>query len=170
MGEDWTDFSDFCDDCFVDMVALGDIAYAQSLAKRPLQLVRHQYDQKHLEHSRVTDGALRNFDLNEMLSEFASSYKKRAKPLVKTYIAFNPASGLIKIGKSINPEKRMHSLSNGAGAHPEILAVINSDVETVLHKKFAAIRVFREWFLDDGSIAAYLSELMENPQNQSTSA
>lgn len=74
----------------------------------------------------------------------------------KTYIARSNASGLIKIGRSINPKARMLSLGTGAGCNPELLLVIDGDHERSLHRKFARLRVHGEWFSDDGSIMEYV--------------
>lgn len=37
------EFADWCDDCFVSHVGMGDAVYAQTLAKRPLRLTRPDY-------------------------------------------------------------------------------------------------------------------------------
>lgn len=83
-------------------------------------------------------------------------YKDRSKTGEKTYIAMSTGSGLIKIGRSINPEKRMAQLQVGAAEKPRILLVIDGDIERALHDRFRALRVFGEWFRDDGSIAEYV--------------
>ena len=75
--------------------------------------------------------------------------------IVSTYIVKNPKSGLIKIGKSLDIDKRLRTISTGAGCELEILAIIGEDVELVLHKKFASLRGVGEWFDDDGSIAEF---------------
>lgn len=74
----------------------------------------------------------------------------------KTYIALNPLTGMIKIGRSNNPEKRMSHLITGAAVKPKLLIVIDGDVEKQLHKTFAHLRYGGEWFIDDGSIAEYI--------------
>lgn len=71
---------------------------------------------------------------------------------VRTYIARNASGGLIKIGRSVNPEDRMKSLQTGAGCELEILAVIDGDKERELHKQFAEFRVFGEWFSDSSGL------------------
>lgn len=77
----------------------------------------------------------------------------------KTYIVRNPATGLIKIGKSINPEMRVKSLETGSGVPLELLHVIDSDIERRLHKMFSGSREHLEWFRDDGKIVAYIEVL-----------
>jgi hypothetical protein len=75
---------------------------------------------------------------------------------IKTYIVLNSVSGLIKIGKSINPSDRMKSLQTGSGVALDVLAILDGDKERDLHKKFAGLRVFGEWFSDpDGLICEY---------------
>jgi hypothetical protein len=83
--------------------------------------------------------------------------KKEAQPIY-TYIVFNPASKLIKIGKTISVTQRLAALSTSGGSPLEILAVIEGDIEVALHKRFAAIRVHGEWFSDDGQIKAYAKD------------
>ena len=56
----------------------------------------------------------------------------------------------------------MDSLKTGAAVKPEILVVIDKDVESALHKRFKPLRVFGEWFRDDGSIAAFIAEVLRN--------
>lgn len=75
---------------------------------------------------------------------------------LKTYIARSVASGLIKIGRSIDPKARMRNLGTGAGCNPELLLVICGDHERMLHKRFAHLRVHGEWFSDDGSILEFV--------------
>lgn len=78
-----------------------------------------------------------------------------------TYIARNTESGLLKIGKSINPRQRMLSLQTGAGSIPELLLVIEGDSERKLHRRFDRLRVFGEWFRDDGTISAFIAAMSE---------
>ena len=75
---------------------------------------------------------------------------------VKTYIVKSPASGLIKIGRSISPADRIKSLETGAGTKLNTIAIIPGDREKELHGMFFDLRVFGEWFSDDGSIAEFL--------------
>lgn len=76
----------------------------------------------------------------------------------KTYIALNPDSGLLKIGRSVNPGARMDALKTGAATKPELLLVIDKNIESALHKRFADLRVFGEWFRDDGRITAFIGD------------
>lgn len=84
--------------------------------------------------------------------------REQREGLTKTYIALNTESGLMKIGKSINPNSRMGGLQTGAGVKPVLLLVINKDIERKLHKQFSHLNAFGEWFRDDGSISAFIAE------------
>lgn len=86
--------------------------------------------------------------------------RKQEGGLVKTYIV-KSGTGLIKIGRSCDVDGRVKSLQTGAGGRINVLFVIDGDVEQELHRKFADIRVFGEWFSDDGRIAAYIEEMKQ---------
>jgi hypothetical protein len=62
-----------------------------------------------------------------------------------TYIIKDYSTGLYKIGKSNNPQQRERTLQS---EKPTIktVKVFNSDVESLLHKEFADVRVRGEWF------------------------
>lgn len=66
------------------------------------------------------------------------------KPILRTYIATDN-TGLYKIGKSENPEKRIEQLACG---NPTInlCFTINADIENELHQRFAKKRKHGEWF------------------------
>ena len=64
----------------------------------------------------------------------------------KTYLIRNNSNNLIKIGKSIDPVNRLNSLSIVSN-DLELIHVINEDVETLLHYKYAKKNKFKEWFL-----------------------
>ena len=87
------------------------------------------------------------------------SHSKCREDRAKTYIALNTKSGLMKIGKSINPKSRMDGLQTGAGTKPVLLLVIEENIERKLHQKFSHLNTFGEWFRDDGSISAFIAEM-----------
>ena len=66
--------------------------------------------------------------------------------LYRTYIIYNPCSGLYKIGKSKDIYTRLV-----AYCLPEIelIAFADKDVETNLHKRYARCRQMGEWFALD---------------------
>lgn len=75
----------------------------------------------------------------------------------KTYFIKSKTSGLIKIGKSINPELRVKTIANTSGMVLELLHVINRNIENDLHKRFKKYRIQGEWFHDiDGLIEKYI--------------
>lgn len=82
--------------------------------------------------------------------------KRKRAQMIKTYLVHNPNSGLYKIGKSINPKKRVVEIQGMAGNRLKLLYVIHNDVERELHTKFATQCHYSEWFTDEGgSIQAY---------------
>lgn len=76
---------------------------------------------------------------------------------IKTYILKNHATGLCKIGRTSDINGRIKTLQTGAGVRLELLLAINENVEARLHRHFAKLRTMNEWFTDDGSIEAFVS-------------
>jgi hypothetical protein len=65
------------------------------------------------------------------------------------YFIENPGDGLIKIGwPRDRPEARLKSLQTGCGAVLRLLRTMPGglDAESLLHSRFAALRVRGEWF------------------------
>ncbi len=82
--------------------------------------------------------------------------KRNRASMVMTYLMYNPKSKLYKIGKSINPRKRLIEIQGMAGNQLRLLYVIPRNVEHELHTKFATQCHYSEWFTDEGgSIQAY---------------
>lgn len=85
------------------------------------------------------------------------------------YIARGLASGLVKIGFSRWARCRVRQLPIIAREPVEVLAAFPAEGrgyshEALLHRRFAHLRAIdagrgREWFRDDGSIAAFLATL-----------
>lgn len=75
------------------------------------------------------------------------------------YVIRHPASGRIKIGWTKKIGARLHNLAAGAGCELEVLLIVRAvkPDEAALHERFAHLRVYREWFEDDGSIAAWVA-------------
>lgn len=71
---------------------------------------------------------------------------KAIPKLKQTYVAFNEATGLTKIGRSTNYGQRLMDLENQAKRPLRIVAVFNRDCEALLHTKFSIKRVIGEWF------------------------
>ena len=77
----------------------------------------------------------------------------------KTYFFKNPLTNLIKIGKSVDINRRKKDIQVGTGAELEILYVTDENIEDKLHRKFKEYRVHGEWFDDkDGLIQQFISE------------
>ncbi len=82
--------------------------------------------------------------------------KQNAGGQVKTYIVSNPVTGMLKIGRSADVERRIKALQTGAGAALSIVAILDGDHEAALHARFAGMRRHGEWFEDaDGKIASF---------------
>lgn len=78
---------------------------------------------------------------------------------VKTYIIRKQGTCEVKIGKSIQVEKRVRTLKTQSGANLEVLAVIPKDIEAMLHRQFCELRTVGEWFDDSkGLIAAFAAK------------
>jgi hypothetical protein len=77
--------------------------------------------------------------------------------VVMTYVIKNPDLGLIKIGRTRDVSARIKALQTGAGIKLSTLAIIVGDIEKELHQRFADLRVFGEWFRDDGRIEEFAS-------------
>ena len=62
----------------------------------------------------------------------------------------------VKIGFTTNPEARLSSLATGA---PELMLMMKPGTLTMereLHRRFAGLRVHREWFLLRGALLKFL--------------
>lgn len=142
-------------DCYEKMLGIDEAAM------RCAHALRHNNSFFHYE-------AIQNIRMAVTLASIGYSPREilmsRKKELVKTYIAVNADSGLLKIGKSVNPDTRMNHLSTGAATKPNLLLVIDGDIEKKLHKRFSKLRVFGEWFRDDGSISAFIADQKQTQQ------
>lgn len=76
----------------------------------------------------------------------------------QTYLMIDEASGLIKIGRSRDPQFREHTL--GAQIpRIKLIAVCADDVESVLHEKYKSKRVRGEWFnLSDRDVNSIIKQ------------
>lgn len=73
------------------------------------------------------------------------SIDEKDKHKIKTYLIKDKMTGYYKIGRSVDPERRLSDLSI---ANPSISLhmVIFDDVELTLHKKYSSFRRIGEWF------------------------
>lgn len=65
---------------------------------------------------------------------------------VKTYLLYSPARHLVKVGRSLNVDKRHRSISTATGEKLKLLAVIDGDEEKRIHDALGASRQLGEWF------------------------
>lgn len=70
---------------------------------------------------------------------------RKGKRQFKTYILLDRATGLYKIGRAIDIEKRVNALSV-ANPNLSIVLSIGHNVENELHKAYSEKRVKSEWF------------------------
>lgn len=99
-----------------------------------------------------------NADIYTALVRQAGRLKKKEirKAEKKTYFIKNKETGLLKIGRSYDPEARAKSLQCGAGSELDIILVLDEDVERELHLRFSDDRAFNEWFYHSEAIESYI--------------
>lgn len=103
---------------------------------------------------------------------YATPGRLRKKPK-KTYVYFIQANNHIKIGYSINPQKRLDDLKNPRNKtiipeavdiqQGELLGEIigGRETETLLHKRFSRHRVDGEWFKLNRRLRNQISRILE---------
>lgn len=76
------------------------------------------------------------------------------------YFVRGDRSGLVKIGYSVNPRKRMKGLMTGAAEPLTLLFVIRAprSRERALHARFAKYRTQGEWFEAGPDLAAFIAK------------
>jgi hypothetical protein len=86
--------------------------------------------------------------------------ESKGKPrITKTYIVRKQGSKEVKIGRSVQVDKRIRTIETQSGYQLEVLAIIPKDIENMLHKQFAEFRTVGEWFDDSkGLIAAFAAK------------
>lgn len=83
-----------------------------------------------------------------------------SKSHIKTYLIKDTKTGLIKIGRSENPQKRLFSLQCGNTNKLELIHVIDANIEQKLHYKFAHKRLRGEWFnVELGEVVSYVESM-----------
>jgi hypothetical protein len=75
-------------------------------------------------------------------------------------IYFIETVGMVKIGHSTNPKRRLAMLATGCPTHCSLIGVTNGgpEEEKALHERFAHLRVRGEWFNLFPEITSFLSE------------
>ena len=77
--------------------------------------------------------------------------------MTKTYFIYDGTNNAVKIGKAIDPEKRLSELQVGNCVPLELVATLDSDEEEHLHNRFAKLRVLGEWFAVAGELREWLA-------------
>ena len=85
------------------------------------------------------------------------SKQQPPKKEAKVYFALDELSGRVKIGSSVDPEKRIQTITGPSPIH--ILHVEGGGVESErsLHERFSHLRAYREWFHPSEEITDYIA-------------
>jgi hypothetical protein len=74
----------------------------------------------------------------------------------KTYFVQGQLTGLIKIGRSIDPCKRLKDLQVGSPDRLTLLGTYNADIEQKTQKQFKNAREHGEWFKATPELLAFI--------------
>jgi hypothetical protein len=96
----------------------------------------------------------------------------------KTYLIKDASSGLVKIGRSTQIQRRLSVIKTG-NPSAYLIGHINADVESDLHGQFASLRISGEWFNlgdseiqqmknDYGDLMAIVAEDAQNNESETT--
>lgn len=106
----------------------------------------------------------------QALAETESEFRRRPlreslDKLSKGYVYFVHAkkTGLIKIGTSIQPSKRIAALKNGSPDHLRLIAIMpgGRTTEALIHERFENCRKRGEWFEATADLISYILENAE---------
>lgn len=106
-----------------------------------------------------------NWNVIGQAAEDAANRKKATPPEepAKSWVYFieSKETGLIKIGKSISPDKRFNAIRTMSPDELVLLGAMPEDVVTEheLHKKFSHLRKHGEWFEGAGELHNFIDEL-----------
>lgn len=99
-------------------------------------------------------------------SSYLSSRRKPKKMagVERVYFIKDLITGNIKIGRAVNPIKRLKSLQTG---NPNKLVIVTTQeggekLENELHRRFAASRIIGEWFSPSKELEDYISALKQS--------
>jgi len=76
--------------------------------------------------------------------------------MMKTYFIEAQATGLIKIGRSVEPSRRLKDLMTASPAALRLIGVLEQDCERELHQQYASLRTTGEWFKAEDPLLTYL--------------
>lgn len=63
------------------------------------------------------------------------------KKIQKTYLIQDLQTGYLKIGKGVDPQKRIKALQTGSGGLLKLISVLPSDRQKELHQRFKHLRI-----------------------------
>jgi Meiotically up-regulated gene 113 len=96
-------------------------------------------------------------ELNPLVEPERASEVCPEKPQpVNTYFIYSPKLEAVKIGRSVDPEKRLRAIKNGNPDELRLLGVLNDDREKEFHQRFAKYRTNGEWFSLGSRLLAFL--------------
>lgn len=98
-------------------------------------------------------------------TKLSNAHQQSAQPMKQnsletyTYFIESAATGLIKIGRSVDPEKRLKELQTAAPDKLSILKTFPENLfsEASMHEKFAHLRRHGEWFEDSPEIRDFIA-------------
>ncbi len=83
-----------------------------------------------------------------------------------TYFIWCDATGLVKIGMTSNLVSRLNNLSSAVPV--SLLGTLPGDRERDLHGRFAASRIYREWFAPTEDLVTFICSLESKACNEET--
>ncbi len=74
------------------------------------------------------------------------------------YFIKDSSNGLVKIGKSVTPHKRLKILQIGSSNKLQLVKIVKGGMylEQILHRYFKSIRIQGEWFKPDYELKQFL--------------
>jgi hypothetical protein len=97
-----------------------------------------------------------DLDISPLMEIETLLQRKTSTPV---YFIYSPESGHIKIGRSIDPGKRLKELQTGSSSELRLLAVTTCYEERELHDYFANCRVQGEWFHATADLCGFIEGL-----------
>lgn len=144
----WVSVDDEFKSIFIDIENIPKI-YNRKLSKIILMFDHLNFGKSYLATSPESGEKVNMISLERLL--FLSKFLESTTPIdkkrksYKTYLIKDLRNNLIKIGKSINPQAREKTLQSEM-PKMQLIHVIDSNVESDLHKVYQAKRVRGEWF------------------------
>lgn len=82
------------------------------------------------------------------------------------YFIQNHPGREIKIGRAVDPYRRLSTLSTGSPGATELIGILpgGADLERELHKRFAHLRLQGEWFSPGDDLLEFIGEIRNDPE------